>query len=155
MIRDVQVVDSLSSSLDRISRGLADMTPVMQQLGDYFVTSTKQRFNEGKSPEGVTWPAKSPFTLARYRKEGYRSRQPLIRTKNLFEQIAHEATNAEVAWGSNLDYAAMMNYGGTKAQWPHLWGNVPARKFLGVSRDDEVRALDILQSYIKDLAGQV
>ena len=48
----------------------------------------------------------------------------------------------------------MMNYGGTKAQWPHLWGNIPARKFLGVSREDEVRALDILQSYIRDLAGQ-
>lgn len=154
MIRDVQVIDSLTPALARISRGLADMTPVMQGLGEYFVRSTKQRFGEGKSPEGVAWAAKSPVTLERYRKTGGGTRPLFGPSGMLNSTIAYEASATEVAWGSNMVYAAMMQFGGTRAQWPHLWGNIPARPFLGVSPQDEPKALAILSAYIADLAGQ-
>jgi phage gpG-like protein len=28
----------------------------------------------------------------------------------------------------------MMNFGGTKAQFPHLWGDIPARPFMPISK---------------------
>jgi phage virion morphogenesis protein len=154
MIRDVQIVDSLTPALGRISGGLSDMTPVMRDLGEYFVRSTKERFAEGKSPEGIAWAAKSPVTLARYKKTGGGTRPLFGPSGMLSRTIAFEASATEVAWGSNMIYAAMMQKGGTKAQWPHLWGNIPARPFLGVSAEDEPKALGILEAYISGLAGQ-
>jgi len=40
--------------------------------------------------------------------------------------------------GTNLPYGAMQQFGGTKAEFPHLWGDIPERPFLGLSKDDEV-----------------
>ncbi len=154
MIRDVQIVDSLTPALARLTGGLADMTPVMQDLGEYFVLSTKARFPTGKAPDGSAWAAKSPVTLERYKKTGGGTRPLFGPSGMLNSTIAYEAGKTEVAWGSNMIYAAMMQFGGTRAQWPHLWGNIPARPFLGVSAEDEPKALGILEAYIAGLAGQ-
>ena len=43
--------------------------------------------------------------------------------------------------GSNRVYAAMMQFGGTKAAYPHLWGDIPPRPFLGVSEADSANIL--------------
>lgn len=56
--------------------------------------------------------------------------------------------NSGVRIGSPLPYAAMQQFGGTKAQWPHLWGDIPARPFLGVSAADKTNILDIIGSYL-------
>lgn len=154
MIRDVQIVDGLTPAFDRVARGLGDMTPVMQDLGEYFVRSTKARFPTGRSPDGTAWRPKSAVTLERYRKTGGGTRPLFGPSGMLNSTIAYEASATEVAWGSNMIYAAMMHYGGTRAQWPHLWGDIPARPFLGVSAEDEPKALVILSAYIEDLVGQ-
>lgn len=154
MITNGIVVDTLTPALGRLTAGLRDMTPVMQDLGEYFVRSTKARFGEGKSPEGIAWAAKSPVTLARYKKTGGSTRPLFGPSGMLSRTIAFEASATEVAWGSNMVYAAMMQFGGTRAQWPHLWGNIPARPFLGLSAEDEPKALGILEAYISGLAGQ-
>jgi phage gpG-like protein len=44
-------------------------------------------------------------------------------------------------------YAAMQQFGGTKAEFPHLWGDIPERPFLGVS-DDEKEILEIISDYL-------
>jgi phage gpG-like protein len=56
--------------------------------------------------------------------------------------------NSSVRIGSSRVYAAMQQFGGTKAQWPHLWGDIPARPFLGVSDADKTNILDIIGSYL-------
>jgi len=56
--------------------------------------------------------------------------------------------NSSVRIGSPMVYAAMQQFGGTKAQWPHLWGDIPARPFLGVSDADKTNILDIIGSYL-------
>ena len=42
-----------------------------------------------------------------------------------------------VKWGTNVVYAAMMNFGGKKSQYSNLWGDITARPFMGVNADDE------------------
>lgn len=32
-----------------------------------------------------------------------------------------------------MKYAAIQQFGGTKAQFPHLWGDIPARPFLPIT----------------------
>jgi phage gpG-like protein len=54
--------------------------------------------------------------------------------------------------GSNKEYAAMQQFGGTKAQFPHLWGDIPARPFMGVSDDDERELLALVHDHLLDAA---
>ncbi|RUR41274.1 hypothetical protein ELY25_02340 [Vreelandella populi] len=45
-------------------------------------------------------------------------------------------------------YAAMQNYGGTKAEFSHLWGDIPGREFIGLNDDDEDEVLGILADHL-------
>lgn len=42
----------------------------------------------------------------------------------------------------------MMQFGGTKAQFPHLWGDIPARPYIGFSEDDKQNTLDLASDYL-------
>lgn len=53
-----------------------------------------------------------------------------------------------VSIGSPMVYAAMQQFGGTKAQFPHLWNDIAARPFLGISDADKTNILDIIGSYL-------
>ncbi|WP_432724193.1 phage virion morphogenesis protein [Jeongeupia wiesaeckerbachi] len=41
--------------------------------------------------------------------------------------------------GSNKVYAAMQQFGGDKADFPNLWGDVPARPFLPIDADGKLQ----------------
>jgi len=47
-----------------------------------------------------------------------------------------------------MEYAAMMQFGGTKSEFPNLWGDIPARPFLGISEDDKTDILTILERHL-------
>lgn len=49
-----------------------------------------------------------------------------------------------VKWGTNVVYGPMMHYGGTKEQFPHLWGNITPRPFLGMNENDRASVLNII-----------
>jgi phage gpG-like protein len=57
--------------------------------------------------------------------------------------------------GSSMIYAAMQQFGGTKSQFPNLWGDIPARPFLpitpdgGLYPDEENLIVDGLCRYIQ------
>jgi phage gpG-like protein len=42
----------------------------------------------------------------------------------------------------------MQQFGGTKNEFPFLWGDIPARPFLGISNDDEKAILSIIEDHI-------
>jgi phage gpG-like protein len=48
----------------------------------------------------------------------------------------------------------MQQFGGTKARFPNLWGNIPARPFLGVSAADKDEILEILREALLGAAGR-
>ena len=140
--------EALVAGLARLSAGLDDMTPVMNQIGEYLIKATTKRFGAGVDPDGNPWAANSPVTLAR--KKGKR---PLFGASNeLNTQIFHEAGPTQVEVGSNRVQAAMMQFGGTKAAFPHLWGDIPARPFIGVSPEDETALVEIVEEYLAGLA---
>jgi len=59
-----------------------------------------------------------------------------------------EASGTAVAVGTNRVYGAMQQFGGTRAQWPHLWGDIPARPFLGLSPADKEEIIAILRRHL-------
>ena len=46
--------------LGQLSAQLADMPPAMQDIGDYKVKSTRDRFAEGVAPDGTPWAPNVP-----------------------------------------------------------------------------------------------
>lgn len=80
-------------------------------------------------------------------------KRPLIGAgKSLSTQIYYRVEGDTLLIGSPQVYAAMQQFGGSKAQFPHLWGDIPARPFLGISDADEAQmertALDHLESLL-------
>lgn len=142
----------VAKALGGLAAQMSDLRPVMQDIGEYLVVSTKERFPAGTGPSGVPWPENSPVTLAR--KKGTR---PLIgETKRLGDEILAHVGDDNVEVGSNLVYAATQQFGAAQGQFgrtkrngPIPWGNIPARPFLGLSDRDEQSILDIVQEHLE------
>lgn len=115
------------------------------EIGGAMVASTQQRFEDEVDPDGNPWPDSLRKKLL-----GGRT---LTEIGILAGSFTHEPSNAGVAWGTNVIYAAIHQLGGTiRAKTPAglTWrapGNggwvtkqevtIPARPFLGLDDEDE------------------
>lgn len=142
----------IQAALRGLEEAVSDLSQVMGDIGEALVVSTKKRFGEGKSPAGAPWAAKSPVTIAAYQARGDKAdTRPLFGPSgDLNSTIHYEHGPDFVRVGSSRPYAAMMQFGGTKAAFPNLWGDIPARPFLGLSDDDQE---DILATISEALAA--
>lgn len=145
----------VQAGLDALGQLLTDMTPVFAEIGEQLVRTTKQRFEAGEDPEGNAWLPKSQATLDSYaRRQDQVSSRPLIGPNlNLSRSIFAEVGPNQVLIGSPQIYAAMMQFGGTRAQFPHLWGDIPARPFLGVSDQDRSDISEIVAEWLVTASG--
>ncbi|WP_425072579.1 phage virion morphogenesis protein [Sagittula sp. S175] len=158
--------DRLTPALTRVIAALQDATPLFQDMGELMLASTKDNFAAGTSPEGTPWAAKSLTTMDRYRRtEGRKANapvptRPLIGvTRMLSTTIAYEVDAEGVSWGSNMIYAAVMQFGAKKGEFGTMangasipWGDIPARPFLGVGPSDETALLATIQDYLEGAA---
>lgn len=145
-------LDEVTAALTKAVAAMEDLTPVMQSIGEILVASTKQRFGTGTSPEGVKWAPKSQVTLNAYgaRKSNRVDVRPLFGPSGaLSSQIFSEPERDQVVVGSPRIYAAMMQFGGLKSAYPHLWGNIPARPFLGISPTDSTNIVAEIEAWLK------
>lgn len=164
MIRSEIDLSFAEAALAALDRALTDMTPVMEDLGELLTTSTKDRFPTGTAPDGSKWAPKSQTTLDRYgaRKSNRVDVRPLFGPTGLLsQQIYHEAGPTGVSWGSNLIYAAVMQFGAAQGAFgsmsngsPIPWGNIPARPFIGVSAEDAANITATLEDWLQDAADQ-
>jgi len=126
-----------------------NMTEALSEIGEHLAESTLHRFETKSGPDGTRWDDNSPVTIERKGRN-----DPLIHHGSLSEQIeARLLGNDTLAVGSTMEYAAMQQFGGTKAEFPHLWGDIPARPFIGISADDEDEILKIIAAYLRDAVG--
>jgi phage virion morphogenesis protein len=130
---------AVTAALMRASAAMENMEPLFWDIGEILLDSTLDRFKAGVSPEGVKWAPKSQTTLNRAgaRKSNRVDVRPLFGPSGMLStQISYRAQPDQVEISSNRPYAAMMQFGGTKARFPHLWGDIPARPFFGISETD-------------------
>jgi phage virion morphogenesis protein len=149
--------DEITPALERTAAALENPLPLMQDLGEYFVDSTTKRFPTGTAPDGSVWAPKSPVTIAAQggRRTNRLDTRPLFGPSGVLSStINYEAFSDRVEWGSPMVYAAMQQLGGTKSAFPNLWGDIPARPFLGLSAEDEPNVLDIIGEYVSQAVGE-
>lgn len=159
-IDDRQIATFFGQLRDRLS----DMTPVMQDIGELMVDSTKQRFIAGEGPDGTAWSPKSEATIAAYLARGDTPDfRPLFGpSRRLSSEISYRVGpgGESVEWGSSLIYAAVQQFGAVKGAFGTTergasipWGSIPARPFLGLSTDDEDKLKSLLQEWLESAAS--
>ena len=169
MLKINLLTDDVQRALKNLAGRVSDLRPALKAIGEDLANSTQQRFADSKAPDGTPWEPNSPATIARHvhgvkgtkTKDGQRltkkgaarwdSKKPLIgETKNLGEQIHWElqGSNAVVVY-STMEYTAMQQFGGKKSQFPHLWGDIPARPFFGLSDADQASIERTLREHLQ------
>lgn len=136
-----------------ISGELSGGDEIVRRLRNlYFDNEKMQKFSRLAGAEMVN------RTEERFYNQHDLSRQPWLPSKRALEQggktlrdtgrlmasLTYIALPDGVTWGTNVIYARMMHYGGSKAMFPHLWGDIPARPFMGMNEDDNYAVLNII-----------
>lgn len=159
------------SALDRLRQAAVDPAPALREIGEKLVESTKQRFVSATAPDGSAWAENSRVTILRYlgkksgsfKKNGslskkgsaaVGSKKPLTGiSRNLSQQIRYAVSGGTLLVGSIMEYAQMQQFGGSKSKFPNLWGDIPARPFLGIS-DSDARMVDqTITEYLQSVIG--
>lgn len=169
----VNVEDATArAALERLEEAGLNMLPVYRDIGEQLLNSTQERFRTSTDPEGKQWEPNAQATYlallgSRHEQKDGRinqrgvnavvSKKPLIGelgwNGGLADQIHYDADSHGVEIGSSKPYAAMMQFGGTKAEFPHLWGDIPARAFLGLSHEDSEDILALAVDHLVRAAG--
>ena len=150
-------IEHLSGLVDAIN----DPSPLLAELEEYGLRSTRARFKTQTAPDGTAWAALQPW----YQKEKRRNKNRILTLNGYLRgqmtwQLVGDRT---VEIGSNLPYAAVHQFGATikprAAKVLMFRGHVaksvtiPARPYLGLSDEDRSeivgRTLEWLQRIMK------
>ncbi|WP_371356124.1 phage virion morphogenesis protein [Pseudomonas chlororaphis] len=127
----------LQTALRKIEWAVGDLAPLMRGIAAELASQTEENFGEEGRPE---WEDLSDVTTARREKNGNWPGQMLqVSSAGLAASITTQATNSSALVGSNKPYAAMMQFGGTKSDFPHLWGDIPGRPYLPMDAEGELQ----------------
>jgi phage virion morphogenesis protein len=137
--------EAVRRALERLQNVSGHVDTVLLEIGEVLAESTKNRFGTLTGPDGKRWKDNSPVTIERKGRN-----QPLTQHGTLAEQILAQLIEPDTLMvGSPMEYAAMQQFGGTEEEFPHLWGDIPARPFIGISDDDRDEVVDLIQDYIE------
>lgn len=130
--------DAVREKLREVARRCENLSPVMRAIGDRVVRQTFERFNRGgPAPSGRPWlPPKIPNP----RRRGTLRVTDQLRDSIHYQLIGHNA----VSIGSNKVYAAIHQFGGRSREGWY----VPARPYLGLSRENSDEILGIINEYL-------
>lgn len=172
--------DELIAAVERLSR--INIEQLLSIIGEYLVSETKTRFEKGIGPDKNKWKELAPSTLAipkpsspdypPNRKPRDPSKPILVGAGHLRDSINYQVSGNEVHCGTNKEYAPTHQFGlkleirPTNKLALRFYGpggreiivkkatlNIPARPFLGFSDDDEEEIRNIIEDYIKEVAG--
>lgn len=161
------VRDALNRLLDAL--GADGMAPAMKEIGEVLQESTKQRFVSSSAPDGTRWAPNAQGTFDSYldrdgknfRKDGRlgakgaaraMNKKPLVDSGLLADSIVWQLVPGGVEIGTNR-FAGEWDGGAAVHQFGNRKGTIPARPFLGVSAEDEVAVLDIVERHLLGALG--
>jgi len=149
---DAEVVDSLRELVRRIERP----RDAMEEIAQVLETATAAAFSQEQDPTtGEAWAPLRETTLLRNPKR--RGGKILQASTQMANNITSDAGDDFAEIGSNKVYAPTHQFGAargafgkTKRGGPIPWGDIPARPFLGIGRDDEQDILDIATRFLRN-----
>lgn len=134
----------LDDAIKRVARlQSANLAEFADNAGAVLESSTRERFETKKAPDGSDWvPWSDAYDDTR--KHGQHSL--LVDEQGMLDSVASYTNSAQVEVGSNLVYAAHHHFGGEE-----IGTGVPARPFLGVSDQDQGDLQDLADDWLGGL----
>jgi phage virion morphogenesis protein len=155
--------------LQALERRMQDMTPLMREIGEIVRDSVMRNFREGRAPDGTPWKPSLRAIVQRG--------QTLVDTARLRNSITVSPARDHVAVGTNVEYAAVHQFGARKGSFGEVsakvrahtrrtrtggqaqvrahtrkmrlpWGDIPARPFLGVRPGDWSEIREAILSHV-------
>jgi len=131
-------IDSLAKTIGQMIRNVGNPGPMLEEIGEALVSSTKQRFNRETGPDGKEWEPSQ-----RAAETGDKTLTDYATLKN---SINYEATKTMVAVGSNVVYAHAHQAGSDVGRG--LAVKLPERPFLGFDDDDLEEVGEIIKDHV-------
>ena len=142
------------AALNRLIAAGRDLTPLMREIGEHLLTTTRERFVTQTAPDGTPWTPLSETTKRRKR----RNKDKVLTERGFLRgNLTFQAGSDEVLVGSPSIYAGTQQFGAKKGAFgstskgaPIPWGDIPARPFLGLSHDDETEIGHLVIDYLNE-----
>ena len=142
------------AALNRLVAAGRDLTPLMREIGEHLLTTTRERFVTQTAPDGTPWTPLSETTKRRKR----RNKDKVLTERGFLRgNLTFQAGSDEVLVGSPSIYAGTQQFGAKKGAFgstskgaPIPWGDIPARPFLGLSHDDETEIGHLVIDYLNE-----
>lgn len=127
----------LQRTLSKVEQAVGDLTPLMHSLAAELASQTEENFEQEGRPQ---WPELSDVTIERRAEAGHWPGKMLqVSAAGLAASITTQATDSSALVGSNKPYAAMMQFGGDRADFPQLWGDIPGRPYLPMDAEGNLQ----------------
>ena len=160
----------VARALDRLHAKAGRMAPAFKNIGEALLRSTQDRFSSQVDPDGRPWQRLKASTMAAKAARGHSNK--ILRARGyLADTIRHQANEGGVRIGTNRVYGAIHQFGGKTGAhvikpvrkkalaWPggrhparsvnHPGSDIPARPFLGLSRQDRERILEVVADHLE------
>jgi phage gpG-like protein len=159
-----------TKTLDDLASLMADLSPVMEGIGEMLTASTRDRLVQGVSPDGTPFAPRSPATLDAYERspDGY-GPVPLWRSGHMRSETLHASYGPNwIRFGSSAEYSGVVQFGAGQGAFgaiftkdkrgrdhSHLipWGDIPARPFIGLSQVDQAGIQDIVVEFLETIGA--
>ena len=146
-------------TFNRLLQAGTAMQPLMRNIGETLLNSTRERFKDEESPDGATWEPLSAITKKIKKKN---QDKVLTQDGHLAGQLTYRANPNYVEIGSTRIYASVHQFGATikpKNGAALVFGpeggkiyarsvTIPARPFLGLSNQDREDILHEVRDHL-------
>lgn len=146
----ITVIDAeLQAALSEFIGRAEDLTPALNDLGEYLVRKTRQRFDTSTAPDGTKWaPLTDKTKKAKQRRattgKPYRTKaDPSAILKDTFtlrDSITYQTGSNTLYVGTNIEY-------GIYHQSEEPRTRIPRREFLGLDDADRAEAVEIFRDH--------
>lgn len=156
--------DEVQAMLNRLLQKTDDLSDPMSSIANILFNAAEEAFLDEASPFGDPWAELSPVTVAIRTEMGKWPGKKLHLDNALVPSVAPQSGKdyAEVVVGAKHGAthqfgARKGQYGTTKRGAPIPWGDIPARPFLPINKQNELpdhlseQIIDVLKNYLLDI----
>ena len=146
-------IENLDESLTRLIKLGRDLTPINRGIAGILADIPERAFREQEDPAtGEAWAKLSPVTVQR---RG--ASTPILQVSGqLAASMQSEYGRDFSRVYTNKEYATTMFFGAKKGEFgktkrgaPIPWGDIPARRFFGLSETDEDDIMDLIHNAVQ------
>lgn len=130
--------DEVTAALARLTAVGRNLLPIYQDIGEYLLSSTRDRTASQRAPDGSAWTPLNP-AYKRW-KAKKRPGVPMLRFDfhMLGDRLSYQADDHALLFGTGAKYGAVHQFG---------YGKVPARPWLGLADEDELEVVEIVADH--------